>query len=345
MAATEKFEPNFHHMSALFQEVLQTVNLGMVVFDSELRMQYWNEQYRQLWEYPEALMRPGLTMIEILRDQARRGGVPVNASGGEFAGYRGTITDETAAVNACVQADAAQLNLINVRGDMHHFARISDMGQFASAIAHEINQPLAAITNYLRTITRLSTSPDEKISALIEKTLEQSDRASQIIKRMRQYMTRGELELQEHHIGEVINEGVNLALIGVMRDINIQTNIDSNLPTMLVDRIQLQQVMVNFVRNAIDAMEDGEEKKMVVSAVRNGDQVKVSVQDNGKGVAPEFLNRLFEPFATTKKGGMGFGLSICRTVVEAHGGTTAASPNPHVGMTFSLQIPITDDTQ
>ena len=103
--------------------------------------------------------------------------------------------------------------------------------------------------------------------------------------------------------------------------------------------------MVNFVRNAIDAMEDGEEKKMVVSAVRNGDQVKVSVQDNGKGVAPEFLNRLFEPFATTKKGGMGFGLSICRTVVEAHGGTIAASLNPHVGMTFSLQIPITDDTQ
>jgi two-component system sensor kinase FixL len=173
----------------------------------------------------------------------------------------------------------------------------------------------------------------------------QALRAGQIVRRLRSFVARGEADKRHEELGRLIEETSALALVGTReRGVHVAFRLDTGLPQVLVDRIQIQQVLHNLMRNAVEALtgKGGAGcRTLVVSAVRAGpDAVEAAVADNGPGIAPEVAGRIFEPFVSAKPGGMGVGLSISRSIVEAHGGRLWAEPNPGGGTVFRLTLPV-----
>jgi two-component system, LuxR family, sensor kinase FixL len=232
-----------------------------------------------------------------------------------------------------------------LQSELWQVSRLTEMGQMASALAHEINQPLTAATNYLQAarlfLARRDSAAPERISAVIDNSLAQVTRATQIIQRLRDFVRRGETEQRAEDISHIIVEASGLALIGAKeRGVKVQLRAVPQLPQVLIDKVQIQQVVVNLMRNAIEAMEGSERRELTISAAMAGeDAIGISVVDTGPGIAPEIADRLFQPFITTKAHGMGVGLSICRSIVEAHGGKLQAEPNPGGGTVFSFTVP------
>jgi two-component system sensor kinase FixL len=168
------------------------------------------------------------------------------------------------------------------------------------------------------------------------------ERAAQLVRRLREFGRKGESVRRPEPIGKLIDEAAALALIGA-RDsgIKVRLHIAPQLPDVAVDRIQVQQVVVNLIRNAVEAMES-ERRELTVSAAPDGDGgIAIRVADTGPGLAPQVAQRLFQPFVTTKPQGLGIGLSICRSIVEAHGGELRAEPNPGGGTIFAFSLPTT----
>ena len=237
-----------------------------------------------------------------------------------------------------------QHRLQELQAELTHISRLTEMGQMASALAHEVNQPLAAATNYLEAgqvlLARGNRPATERARGVFDKAAEQVERATQLVRRLREFGRKGESERRPAPIGKLIDEAAALALIGA-RDsgIKVQLRIAPQLPDVAVDRIQVQQVVVNLIRNAVEAME-AERRELTVSAAPDGDGgVAIQVADTGPGLAPEVAERLFQPFVTTKPQGMGIGLSICRSIVEAHGGELRAEANPGGGAIFTFSLP------
>jgi two-component system sensor kinase FixL len=235
-----------------------------------------------------------------------------------------------------------------LQAELTHVSRLTEMGQMASALAHEINQPLTAVAVYLeasrRMLARNDAGASGRAAEILENASAQAARAAQIIQRLRGFVRKGETERRPVAIGRLVEEASALALIGAQgRGAKIDLRIAPRLPEAAVDRIQIEQVVVNLVRNAIEAMDGGERKELTVAAAP-GDRgvIEVSVTDTGPGIAPEIAERLFQPFVTTKRNGMGVGLSICRSIVEAHGGTLIAEPNPTGGTIFRFTLPAAD---
>ena len=223
------------------------------------------------------------------------------------------------------------------------------MGEMASTLAHELNQPLSAIANYLKGSRRLLESAnDEKSAALrdaLEKAADQAMRAGQIIRRLRDFVARGESERRVESITKLVEEASALALVGV-KDLGIRVQFKFNPATDLViaDRVQVQQVVLNLIRNAMDAMETSQNRELLVSiAPADEGLVKISVADSGSGIAPEIAEQLFQPFITTKRQGMGVGLSISRAIVEAHNGRIWAEPNPTGGTIFHFTLTVVNE--
>jgi two-component system sensor kinase FixL len=223
------------------------------------------------------------------------------------------------------------------------------MGEMASALAHELNQPLSAIANYLKGSRRiLEDSRDEKAAVLreaLEKAADQAMRARQIIRRLRDFVARGESERRVESITKLVEEASALALVGVKdRGVRVQFQFDSSVDLVLADRVQIQQVLLNLIRNAMDAMETSQVRDLIVSiAPAGGPYVRISVADSGSGIAVEVAEHLFQPFVTTKRQGMGVGLSISRTIVEAHSGRIWAEPNPAGGTIFHFTLQAVDE--
>ncbi len=237
--------------------------------------------------------------------------------------------------------------LQELQSELSHVSRVSEMGQMASALAHEINQPLAAASNYLQAARRLLGRHDPGQAGRIDEALEraagQVERASQILRRLRVFIKKGEPELQAEDIAKLIEEGSAIALVGAReRGVTVRLRAAPRLPPVFVDKIQIQQVIVNLMRNAVEAMEQCPRRELVVEAelAAGADQVVVRVIDTGPGLAPEVAERLFQPFVTTKAQGMGVGLSICRSIIEGHGGVLIARPNAGGGTLFSFSLPI-----
>jgi two-component system sensor kinase FixL len=218
------------------------------------------------------------------------------------------------------------------------------MGEMASALAHELNQPLSAIGNYLKGSQRLLENSSDERSTMIrdamDKAAEQALRAGQIIRRLRDFVSRGEAERRVESITKLVEEASALALVGVKEQgVRVRFQIDPLNDFVLADKVQIQQVLLNLMRNAVEAMEESGKRELTVSTapVEDG-MVAVRVTDTGSGIAPEIASQLFQPFVTTKRQGMGVGLSISRTIIEAHGGQITVEPNPGGGTIFCFTL-------
>ncbi len=235
--------------------------------------------------------------------------------------------------------------LHELQAELSHVSRLTEMGQMTSALAHELNQPLTAATNYLevghRLLTRIEGDAGSRAARSVADAAGQVRRAVEIMRRLREFVRKGEGERRIEPIGQLIEEASALALIGV-RDsgIAVRLEIAPKLPPVSVDKVQLQQVLVNLIRNAVVAMEGRQQRELKITAALDaGGAVEVRVVDTGPGIAPEIAERLFQPFVTTKPQGMGVGLSICRAIVEAHGGVLRVAANPGGGTVFAFALP------
>jgi two-component system sensor kinase FixL len=219
------------------------------------------------------------------------------------------------------------------------------MGEMASTLAHEINQPLTAIANYLkgsrRLLERMVGEEARVLREAVGKAADQALRAGAIIRRLREFVARGESERRVESLSKLIEDASTLALIGAKENaVRVSFRLDPALDLVLADRIQIQQVLVNLIRNAIEIMsEGGQRRELDIATTSVGDDmVEVSVADTGDGIAPEVMARLVQPFVTTKRKGMGLGLSICRTIVEAHGGKIWVDSRQDGGTIFRFTL-------
>jgi two-component system sensor kinase FixL len=236
--------------------------------------------------------------------------------------------------------------LQELQTELVHISRLTAMGEMASALAHELNQPLSAIANYMKGSRRLldrmcvSGAETAMIQEAMDKAAEQSVRAGQIIRRLRDFVARGESERHVESLKKLVEEASALALVGAKeRGVHVRLQLDSSLDLVLADKVQIQQVLLNLIRNAIEAMEETQRRELIISAVPGpGGMVAIAVADTGPGISPEIMSQLFQPFVTTKEQGMGVGLSISRTIVEAHGGQISVEPNPGGGTVFRFTL-------
>ena len=251
----------------------------------------------------------------------------------------------TGFINDLTEHQKTQARLQELQTELVHVSRLSAMGEMASTLAHELNQPLGAIANYTKGCRRLlARSGPEAIAKsldVLDKTAEQALRAGQIIRRLREFVTRGETQRRLEPVSRLIEESSALAFIGAREQgVVAKIRVAPGLKAVLADRVQIQQVLVNLMRNAREAMQQSERREMTVDAhALSAKMVEITVSDTGPGIADEVADRLFRPFVTTKASGMGVGLSICRTIIEAHGGRLTAERNAAGGATFRLTLP------
>lgn len=249
----------------------------------------------------------------------------------------------TGFVRDLTERQETERRLQDLQSELVHVSRLTAMGEMASALAHELNQPLSAAANYLKGSRRLleTDTPDlPRLRDALERAADQTLRAGQIIRRLRDFVARGESEPRLENLPKIIEEAGVLALIGAAeRGVRVRNWIDSQVDLVLADKVQIQQVLVNLMRNAIEAMQDSDRRELTLSATPAADgMIEVAIADTGPGVRPEIAARLFEPFFTTKAQGMGVGLSISRTIVEAHGGKIWVDSNDRGGATFHFSL-------
>jgi two-component system sensor kinase FixL len=247
----------------------------------------------------------------------------------------------TGFVRDLTERQERERRLSEMQSELIHVARLNELGQMAAAIAHEVNQPLAAMTIYLNGIRRLIAAGNGAAAQeAIERVIAQADRARQIIERLRELVRRGEAKRRMEQLPRLIEEAVALALVGSGQDLKLAIAVAENATEAEIDKIQIQQVLLNLIRNAAEAMAHLRERRLDISVVRVGEVVEFSVADTGPGLAEEVRERLFQPFVTTKPSGMGVGLSVCRTIIEAHGGTIRAEAAPGGGTVFRFTLPV-----
>jgi PAS domain S-box-containing protein len=269
-------------------------------------------------------------------------GKPLFDADGKFLGYRGTATDVTAEV----RAEQAERALGEAQLALAHANRVETMGEFAASIAHEVNQPIAAAILGAETAQRwLARQPPdlERAGLAIGKILKDTKRAADIISRIRALVKKAPERRDDLKINEAISEVIELARSEIFKNsVALRTKLAEALPLVQGDRVQLQQVMLNLIVNAVEAMSQTMEgrRELLISSQSEADCVLVAVQDSGPGLPEAALERAFEAFYTTKSHGLGMGLSICRSIVEAHGGRLWATANAPIGAVFQFTIPV-----
>ena len=252
-----------------------------------------------------------------------------------FTGFIRDLTDQ----------QLTESRLKELQSEVTHMSRYTALGEMASTLAHEINQPLTAISNYLKGSQRLLDRIDDKSAPVLRdalgKAADQAVRAGHIIRRLREFVARGESDRRIESLPKLIEDASTLALMGARENgIAVSFRLDPGADLVLADRIQIQQVLVNLIRNAIEVMIEspGERRLEIATVVGPQGHNEISVGDTGSGLAPEVAAHLFQPFVTTKRKGMGLGLSICRTIVEAHGGRIWVEQPPSGGTIFRFTL-------
>lgn len=257
----------------------------------------------------------------------------------------------TGFIRDLTERQETETRLQELQAELVHISRLSAMGEMASTLAHELNQPLAAVANYLQGSRRLlATSADENsvlIREAMEKATEQALRAGEIIHRLRDFVSRGETQHHPESLSKLVEEASALALVGAKeQSVRVRFQLDAGLDLVLADKVQIQQVILNLIRNAIEAMMLSKDRQLLISTSRTtDDMVQISIADSGPGIPDDVMKQLFQPFVTTKPHGMGVGLSISKTIVEAHGGRMWAEKNAEEGATFKFTLRLVNDEE
>lgn len=260
---------------------------------------------------------------------------------GEQRGYVAYMRDLT-------EARDTERELHTLQSELAHVSRISSMGTLATSLAHELNQPLTAVSNYAHSARDLLSDPSPETIELVREALDECAsealRAGQIVHRLRDFIKQGETERQIASLGRIIQESAALALMnGDGKGVDFETNLDPAADEVIVDPVQIQQVVLNLIRNALEAMIESRHKQLRVRTQGNGDGfVQVSVVDSGPGLDQKIAERLFHPFNSTKADGMGLGLSICHTIVQSHNGKIWAEPSALGGTAFHFTVPLAE---
>jgi two-component system, LuxR family, sensor kinase FixL len=366
-AAADSLRTREAHLAS----ILETVPEAMIVIDEHGIIQSFSSAAERLFGYqPDEVMGRNIKMLmpSPYREQhdgyiarylatgerriigigrvvvgERKGGstFPMELSVGEMNSnnrrfFTGFIRDLT-------ERQKTEARLQELQSELVHISRLTAMGEMAQALAHELNQPLSAIANYLKGSRRLLEDKTDDKSALIrdamEKAAEQSMRAGQIIRRLRDFVARGESEKSVESLSKLMEEASALALVGAKEyGVRVRFYFDPAADLVLADKVQIQQVVLNLIRNAIEAMDETPRRELTISSKRSNDMAIIEVADTGSGISQEVAAHLFQPFITSKAHGMGVGLSISRTIVEAHGGHISAEPNPDGGTIFRFSL-------
>lgn len=369
-ATEEALKASANHL----RSILSTVPDAMVVIDDQGMMISFSAAAERLFGYAEAeLIGHNVSMLMPSPDRERHDGYisrylqtgerriigigrvvlgqrrdgstfPMELSVGEAHGERQRVF--TGFIRDLTERQHTQRQLKELQDELIHVARVSAMGTMASTLAHEVNQPITAVANYVQGVRSLigEPSPDPETVAMIEDALDgaytEALRAGQIVRRLRAFVARGETEKSIESLPPLVSETGGFAAIDArQQNIHVTFDLDPDASPVLIDRIQIQQVLLNLLRNAIEAMADSPMREITVTTRNDGDEmVRVTVADTGPGVDPDLCNRLFTAFATTKADGMGLGLSICRTIVEANGGRIWMEPDPSGGAQFHFTL-------
>jgi two-component system, LuxR family, sensor kinase FixL len=357
---------------AHLRSILETVPDAMIVIDEEARIQSFSAAAERLFGYGAAevigknvaILMPspyreqhdgyvarylatgerriigiGRVVVGLRKDGST---FPMELSVGEM--YSREARYFTGFIRDLTERQRTEARLQDLQSELVHMSRFTALGEMASALAHEINQPLTAIANYLkgcrRILERMEGEPVPILTDAVGQAAEQALRAGRIIRHLREFVARGESERHIESLPKLIEEASALALVGAKeRGVRVVYRLDPTAEHVLADRIQVQQVLLNLIRNAIEAMQETENRNLVITTTARDDgMVEVSVADTGTGLAPDVMAQLFQPFVTTKPHGMGVGLSICRTIVEAHGGKIWVESQPDVGTIFRFTL-------
>jgi two-component system sensor kinase FixL len=261
---------------------------------------------------------------------------------GEMRGADGRFF--TGFVRDLTERQQTETRMQELQTELVHVSRLTALGEMASALAHELNQPLSAIANYLKGSKMLldrAELPRERVADAVDKAADEALRAGQIIRRLRDFVARGETERSIESLPKLVEEASALALVGAKEHgIRVRFDFHPDVDLVLADKVQIQQVALNLMRNAVDAMIDSPRRDLTVTIEPGEDDMAlVSVADTGPGVSPDVADQLFQPFITTKRTGMGVGLSISRTIIEAHGGRIWVEARPGGGALFRFTVP------
>ena len=356
-----------------FRSILDTIPDAMIVIDEHGIMQFFSSAAERQFGYsePEAIGK-NISALMPEPDRSRHDGYlarylktgerriigigrivtgmrkdgttfPMHLTIGEMhsAGkpfFTGFVRDLT-------EQQQTQARLQELQSELVHVSRLSAMGEMASALAHELNQPLSAISNYMKGSRRLLAGSTDanapKIEAALDRAAEQAIRAGDIIRRLRDFVARDASEKRVESLSKLIEEAGALGLTGAREQgVFLRFNLDPTCDLVLADRVQIQQVLVNLFRNALEAMAASTHRELIASNTKAADDmIEITVSDTGPGFAGDALANLFQPFFTTKETGMGVGLSISRTIIETHGGRMWAETNGSGGATFRFTLP------
>jgi len=230
--------------------------------------------------------------------------------------------------------------ITQLQAELVHVSRINDLGQIVSALAHEVNQPLTAVSAYISGIRRLLARVNQPaIAQAIELVAQQNSRAWQILERIRDRVNKREMQTQVEDLAATIAQAAELALIADHRAPMPEISCGADATVAIIDKIQIQQVLTNLIRNAAEAVVDVAVPRLVISTAAVGDMIEISVADNGPGLPEAVRHRLFQPFVTTKASGMGVGLSVCFAIIAAHGGNFRFEDGPEGGAVFHFTVP------
>jgi two-component system, LuxR family, sensor kinase FixL len=354
------------------QSILATVPDAMIVIDEKGIMQSFSQAAERLFGYSQAdVLGRNVSMLMPSPDRERHDGylerylstgVPrIIGIGRIVTGLRadGTTFPMKLSVGEAHTADPRvftgfvqdlterrdfEAKLEQLKSELIHVSRLSAMGTMASTLAHELNQPLTAIASFGEAASAMleeQSEPDKEVlREVVGEMAEQSLRAGGIVRRLREFVSRGELAKTVEDLPKVIEEASALALVGTReKGLTTHFNFAPDATPVLIDRVQVQQVLINLMRNAVEAMEQSPTKSLsVTTSLVNSSTVQVSVKDSGPGIDPAVREHLFEAFNSSKEAGMGLGLSICRTIVEAHGGQIRALGGEDGGTEFQFTL-------
>jgi two-component system sensor kinase FixL len=360
--------------SALLRSILDTMPDAMVVIGADGIIRTFSAAAERLFGYTEAEVRGhnvSALMPPPYRDQhdgylaryLRTGEKRIIGSGRVVIGLRkdgttfpmelavGEVRDTgetlfTGFIRDLTERQQTLARLQELQENLLHVSRLRSMGQMAAALSHELNQPLTAITNYLNAAQRLldQEAPDmARVRQALSLAAAQGMRSGEIIRRLRAFVARGAVTRQAEAVAKLVEEAVALALVGSRhRGVEVRFDVPPDLPPVWADRVQIQQVLLNLIRNAMEAMDGRDVRRLTIDAVERDGLVEIAVTDTGSGIPPDVTAQLFQPFITTKEDGMGIGLSVCRTIVEAHGGRIWVEPGAEAGSVFRFSVPIVE---